>query len=258
MGHSSLPLPPTQGVIQRGKSAQAMALSEEVLPYGVHHIDPAILAAKRSSADSSFLEFFLNNTQILRKMKNKKTTSVQNRSSDPAMILAFTAKLDDRTKTVIDRQVYVQQLYECRIASLERYVAFCVMFHAMAQHSCAPWLSVPWNISRSQSNLRVATTGKLLCSPLISCVLDSALTLSPHTCTNPLSHHYTQPPRSAHRAGLTRKPAARSWARRARPSACLPAKYTPTSRVRTMLPLLEYVLSLLLLQYVVAIVDAAV
>jgi hypothetical protein len=149
-----------QHLYQRNKSQkQHMALSEEVLPYGVHHIDPAILQTKRSSADSSFLEFVLNNTQILKKMKNKKSPVIQNRSSDPAMILAFTAKLDARTKAVIDRQVFVQQLYECRIASLERYVAFCVMFHAMADASCRPWLKVPWNVSRSQSNLRVATTG---------------------------------------------------------------------------------------------------
>ena len=105
----------------------------------------------------------LNNAHILRKMKtSKKDHIVRNKSSDPALVLAFSAKLDDSTKKVIDRQVYVQQLYECRIAALERYLAFCVMFHAMAEHSSRPWLSKPWNISRSQSNLRVATTGEYL------------------------------------------------------------------------------------------------
>lgn len=152
-----------QNLKRKGQSQmQNMALSSEILPYGVHHIDPAILSSKKTSADSSFIEFVINNTQILRKMKNKKNPTVQNRSSDPAMVLAFTAKLNDQTKEVIDRQVFVQQLYECRIASLERYVAFCVMFHAMADASCRPWFSVPWNISRSQSNLRVATTGSLV------------------------------------------------------------------------------------------------
>lgn len=53
----------------------------------------------------------------------------------------------------------MQQFYECRIASLERYVGFCVMFHAMAESSRSPWLHLPWNTARSQSNLRVATTG---------------------------------------------------------------------------------------------------
>ena len=33
------------------------------------------------------------------------------------------------------------------------------MFHAMAVGSRSPWLQVPWDIARSQSNLRVATTG---------------------------------------------------------------------------------------------------
>ena len=145
------------------KKNMNIALSSEVLPYGVHHIDPALLFGSNSTQDSTFLNFVLNNTDILRKMKsnsNKPTSVVVNKSSDPAMVLAFTSKLDEQTKKVIDRQVFVQQLYECRIASLERYMAFCVMFHAMAVSSSHPWLMAPWNISRSQSNLRVATTGK--------------------------------------------------------------------------------------------------
>jgi hypothetical protein len=32
------------------------------------------------------------------------------------------------------------------------------MFHAMALKASRPWLLRPWNIARSQSNLRVATT----------------------------------------------------------------------------------------------------
>lgn len=140
---------------------QNIALSSEVLPYGVHHIDPVILQTA-GNTESSFAAFVMANTNILRKMKNvrKNENSFKNKSSDPAMVLSFTAKLDDLTKKVIDRQVYVQQLYECRIASLERYIAFCVMFHAMAVACHAPWLSAPWNVSRSQSNLRVATTGE--------------------------------------------------------------------------------------------------
>ena len=155
------------------KQNMNIALSSEVLPYGVHHIDPGLLTSasannNNGNADSSFLNFVLNNTHILRKMKgsNKNITVNRNKSSDPAMVLAFTAKLDDQTKRVIDRQVFVQQLYECRIASLERYVAFCVMFHAMAVSSSTRCGYLPallgggWNISRSQSNLRVATTGE--------------------------------------------------------------------------------------------------
>ena len=56
----------------------------------------------------------------------------------------------------------MQQFYECRVASLERYVGFCVMFHAMAESSRSPWLHLPWDIARSQSNLRVSTTGEEL------------------------------------------------------------------------------------------------
>jgi hypothetical protein len=59
---------------------------------------------------------------------------------------------------ILDRQLYLQRFYECRLASLERYLAFCVMFHAMAQTAHAPWFCKSWEIARSQSNLRVATT----------------------------------------------------------------------------------------------------
>ena len=54
--------------------------------------------------------------------------------------------------------MHVERLYESRIAALERYIAFCVMFHAMADHCNKPWLLVPWDMARSQSNLRIATT----------------------------------------------------------------------------------------------------
>jgi len=146
------------------------------LPYGVHHINPAMLKNAPHIKDSTFANFVRNNFEILRKMRQQEVAlaasqadgsssksagavaAATSRSSDPAMILAFTEKLDDQTKTIIDRQVVVQQLYECRIASLERYIAFCVMFHAMADAASKPWLCDQWNVARSQSNLRVATT----------------------------------------------------------------------------------------------------
>ena len=123
--------------------------------------------------------------------------SKKNNSNDPAVRMAFASRLDSETRGIQDRQVrpieskctflvvvcrhslhdglkpspnsflllslpqvIVQQFYECRVAALERYLGFCVMFHAMAESNRAPWLQVPWDIARSQSNLRVATTGK--------------------------------------------------------------------------------------------------
>eukprot|EP00961_Rhodomonas_salina_P132788 1787610-Rhodomonas_salina.6 len=47
--------------------------------------------------------------------------------------------------------------YENRYASLERYMAFLVMFHAMADRVAA-FLPLKFDTSRSQSQLRVATT----------------------------------------------------------------------------------------------------
>ena len=148
------------------------------LPYGVHHINPTFLTTQLSMEDSSLRNFIMSNIENLKKIQNAATAAAakdarnidievdgmkEMKNSDPSKVLAFTNKLDDETKRIIDQQQVVQHLYECRIASLERYIAFCVMFHAMAKRSSRPWLSPSWDIARSQSNLRVATTGKDLC-----------------------------------------------------------------------------------------------
>jgi hypothetical protein len=126
--------------------------------------------------DSSLRNFIMSNIENLKKIQNTASSTTttastadevdrmkEMKNSDPSKVLAFSNKLDDETKRIIDQQQVVQHLYECRIASLERYIAFCVMFHAMAKRSSHPWLSPSWDIARSQSNLRVATTGKELC-----------------------------------------------------------------------------------------------
>jgi hypothetical protein len=137
--------------------------SEEPLPYGVHHIDPNVLVSAKQSSNASVLaDFIIANKELLNEkiINSGKIRKLKDKSSDPAVRLAFSSKLDSTTREIQDLQVIVQQFYECRIASLERYVAYCVMFHAMAKHSSSPWLLFPWDIARSQSNLRVATTGK--------------------------------------------------------------------------------------------------
>lgn len=80
-------------------------------------------------------------------------------SADPSARIAFLSRLDAKTRGIVDKLAGIEQFYESRIAALERFVAFCVIFHAMAEASCKPWLRVPWDISRSQSYLRIATTG---------------------------------------------------------------------------------------------------
>ena len=55
------------------------------------------------------------------------------------------------------------QLYESRIASLERFVAFCVMFHEMGRRVQCFWAKLSFGflayaMHRSQSMLRIATT----------------------------------------------------------------------------------------------------
>lgn len=79
-------------------------------------------------------------------------------NNDPSGRVAFSSGLDTDAQRVQSSLAFEQLFYECRIASLERYMTFCVLFHVMASESCRPWLCYPWDIARSQSNLRVATT----------------------------------------------------------------------------------------------------
>jgi hypothetical protein len=135
----------------------------EPLPYGIHHIDPQLLINATSSNLSVFADFIAANADLLlhpSKINNNKIQKLKQKSTDPNVKVAFSSKLDNTTRQIQDLQVIVQQFYECRIASLERYISYCVMFHAMAVACHKPWLMFPWDIARSQSNLRVATTGK--------------------------------------------------------------------------------------------------
>jgi hypothetical protein len=64
---------------------------------------------------------------------------------------------------MMDRQRNVQVLYETRLASLQRFVGFLVLFHTMAKKVQDFWSFVSfgllsYDMSRSQSMLRVATT----------------------------------------------------------------------------------------------------
>ena len=90
----------------------------------------------------SLLDFVLNYKDLLTRKKLSDQGTIEERkqnSSDPGVRAAFSSKLDSNTQRFQDKQVIVQQFYEGRIASLERYMAFCVMFHALAQSVCKPW-----------------------------------------------------------------------------------------------------------------------
>lgn len=139
------------------------------LPYGVQHINPFV------EGGELFTEFVFNtkeagmltakqiaagaaNASEAGGVAGKGTAKGDSKSCDPAVRTAFNGRLDRQAKQVEDFQQVVQQFYECRVAAIERYVSFCVMFHAMAEHCHKPWFCVPWDMARSQSNLRVATT----------------------------------------------------------------------------------------------------
>jgi hypothetical protein len=113
-------------------------------------------------------------------------------SNDPSAREAFSLRFDSNAQAVQDAEMTVEHIYESRIAALERFVAFCVMFHAMADHCRKPWLLMPWDIARSQSNLRIATTG----SSFASCNALSPVPLFaiPHIPPPPLFSHTSASP----------------------------------------------------------------
>lgn len=146
----------------KGKLLEFLEQESGMVPYGVHHIDPDI--RKSNSVSPLLSEFVMVAMAQLNQLKMNaalEQVSAHVINCDPAVRLAFASRMDSTTQAIQDSQKLVQQFYECRVASLERYIAFCVMFHAMADKSRHPWLHPGWDVARSQSNLRVATTGKL-------------------------------------------------------------------------------------------------
>jgi hypothetical protein len=147
-------------ILRQLAQSYAAAMKEEIpwtdVPYGAQHINPDI------KHGDMFSDFVLNTKEAGMLTKKQLSAGVNEgralRSSDPAVRTAFNGRLERAALQAEDWQQVVQQFYECRIASIERYVAFCVFFHAMAERSRSPWLCVPWDMARSQSNLRVATT----------------------------------------------------------------------------------------------------
>ena len=113
-----------------------------------------------------YIDFF-HNARETRQARQHMTADLQHSrasqpsqaSNDPHARLIFSLKTDTTTREIQDQEHIVQSFYEDRVAALERFVSFCVLFHAMAKfNSSRVLLLPPWDISRSQSYLRVATT----------------------------------------------------------------------------------------------------
>ena len=130
--------------------------------YGAQFID---LHQSEETDDKLFEQFLKNLKHTLMsqsfKTQNKDPNEKPSKaipSDNPSIRAAFCSKLDSLTQKIQDSQVTLQYFYESRVASLERYVAFCVMFHAMCSSVNKPLIMPTWDMARSQSNLRVATT----------------------------------------------------------------------------------------------------
>ena len=158
-----------------------------------NHIDRCLAFAAKSQFGRRILGTHHINTRVtesydtsskFRKWKEDRSDDIIN--SDPSDRLAFSSRLDETVVDILGNQLIVQNFYETRIAALERYISFCVMFHAMAKVSSTPWLCSGWDIGRSQSNMRIATT---------ACPIDTVfeevdeMTLSMMKRCRQVSHH---------------------------------------------------------------------
>eukprot|EP00271_Cylindrocystis_brebissonii_P006821 TRINITY_DN1964_c1_g1_i1.p1 TRINITY_DN1964_c1_g1~~TRINITY_DN1964_c1_g1_i1.p1 ORF type:complete len:2019 (+),score=294.17 TRINITY_DN1964_c1_g1_i1:315-6371(+) len=65
--------------------------------------------------------------------------------------------MDHNAQCLLDSQLPLEEITENRFLSLERLIAFQVMFHSMAQTVSSVW-PIQFDTSRSQSCLRIATT----------------------------------------------------------------------------------------------------
>lgn len=121
-----------------------------------------------SSVSDEMIDFFYNarqTRQARQTMSSDLQTSLTTRSNkpvsnDPHARLIFSSRMDTTTRDIVDQEHIIQNFYECRIAALERFTSFCVLFHAMAKHNAMHYslFNMHWDMSRSQSYLRVATT----------------------------------------------------------------------------------------------------
>lgn len=112
--------------------------------YGEHHINPHLKPLHSLQKPTS------NSYNIPNQLTND--------NHNPNNRLSFLSSLDTSSQIVCQQSLITQQFYESRISSLHRYISYCVMFHSMASESHCPWGHKPWDYTRSQSNLRVATT----------------------------------------------------------------------------------------------------
>jgi hypothetical protein len=77
------------------------------LPYGCHHIDPAILVNSNRIESTLFADFVSTFKEFFQTKSIKSNGSISStaKSYDPAIKLAFSSKLDIQTKQIQDLQV---------------------------------------------------------------------------------------------------------------------------------------------------------
>ncbi|KXZ56995.1 hypothetical protein GPECTOR_1g9 [Gonium pectorale] len=105
--------------------------------------------------------------RVVRQLATRLATKQQvSESVAREAVAAVGSTLED----VLHKQTVMEQLIESRYLSMERMLAFMVMFHAMARRT-ADWWPLTFDIARSQSGLRVATTA----APVTASELEQSL-----------------------------------------------------------------------------------
>jgi hypothetical protein len=144
------------------------ALAVAGAPLGLHHARS--LAASASSARArARWRYAITSTLAARNpwrahlLDLASAASTAHGGSCPAGVYAPMRRMfedvDVHSAAVIALETPLKDLYEGRFGSLERYVSFLVLFHAMALRvSVTSWPLPAWNTARSQSILRVAST----------------------------------------------------------------------------------------------------
>ncbi|KAG2495920.1 hypothetical protein HYH03_005852 [Edaphochlamys debaryana] len=104
--------------------------------------------------------------RVVRQLASRLSTKQISEPVAREAVAAVGSTLED----VLTKQSVMEQLLESRYLSLERLLSFMVMFHAMARRT-ADWWPLTFDISRSQSGLRVATTA----APVTASELEQSL-----------------------------------------------------------------------------------
>lgn len=134
-------------------------------PFGLHHARALLSGARAMRARARWRFAFSKVAASRSPWKRLLASMAEDAGASSSSSLSAAAgsvvveEIDVASAAVLALEAPLKDLLEGRFSSLERYIAFLVLFHAMATRVAASsWPLPPWDTSRSQSILRVAST----------------------------------------------------------------------------------------------------